>query len=114
MYVSNYEYIIYSYGDHSAVALASITMVRYLVAGGMVMAARPMYEAIGVNWTMTISGVHCLFLTPAPLLFWWKGADLRERSRYAQRPSTTQSTLGALEKEVYLTFGDLPVTYGSE
>ena len=86
IYVSSYEYIIDSYGDHSAVALASITMVRYFVAGGMVMAARPMYEGIGVNWTLTIMGSLAALLTPAPLLFWWKGAGLRERSRYAKSP----------------------------
>jgi hypothetical protein len=35
VYVSCYEYIIDSYGEHAAVALAlaSITMARYLVAG---------------------------------------------------------------------------------
>ncbi|KAL2187823.1 MFS general substrate transporter [Thermothelomyces heterothallicus CBS 203.75] len=34
IYVSSYEYIIDSYGEHSAVALSSITCVRYMVAGG--------------------------------------------------------------------------------
>jgi DHA1 family multidrug resistance protein-like MFS transporter len=43
MYVSIYEYIIDSYAEHAAVALTSITMVRYLISGGMVLAARPMY-----------------------------------------------------------------------
>ncbi|KAH7255176.1 major facilitator superfamily domain-containing protein, partial [Fusarium redolens] len=47
IYVSSYEYITDSYGEHSAIALGSITMSRYLIAGGMVMAARPMYEGIG-------------------------------------------------------------------
>lgn len=42
-YVSSYEYIIDSYAEHGAVALASMTTVRYVVAGGMVIAARPMY-----------------------------------------------------------------------
>ncbi|KEF53538.1 uncharacterized protein A1O9_10513 [Exophiala aquamarina CBS 119918] len=51
IYVSSYEYIIDSYVEHGAMALASITMVRYLIAGAMVMAARPMYEGIGVHWT---------------------------------------------------------------
>ncbi|KAF5694936.1 major facilitator family transporter [Fusarium denticulatum] len=42
IYVSSYEYITDSYGEHSAIALGSITMSRYLIAGGMAMAARPM------------------------------------------------------------------------
>lgn len=84
IYVSSYEYIIDSYGDHSATALASITMVRYLVAGGMVMASRPMYERIGVHWTLTIMGSIAVILAPAPFFFWRYGAKLREKSPYAK------------------------------
>lgn len=83
IYVGSYEYITDSYGEHSAIALASITMSRYLIAGGMVMAARPMYEGIGVHWTMTLLGCIAVLLAPAPLLFWKYGAKLRERSPYA-------------------------------
>lgn len=86
IYISSYEYIIDSYGEHAASALASITMVRYLVAGGMVMASRPMYEGIGVHWTMTILGCLSVLLVPMPLLFKSYGTRLRERSRYAKNP----------------------------
>ena len=84
IYVSTYEYIIDSYGDHSAIALASITMVRYMIAGGMVIAARPMYEGIGVHWTLTLLGCIAVILTPAPLLFWHYGGSLRKKSPYAK------------------------------
>ncbi|KAJ9501607.1 hypothetical protein H2202_002569 [Exophiala xenobiotica] len=83
VYVSCYEYIIDSYGEHAAVALASITMARYLVAGGMVMAARPMYEGIGVHWVCTLLGCIAVVLAPAPLVFYRLGARLREKSPYA-------------------------------
>ncbi|KAL6916908.1 hypothetical protein ACHAPO_006749 [Fusarium lateritium] len=83
IYISSYEYITDSYGEHSAIALASITMSRYLIAGGMVMAARPMYGNIGVHWTMTLLGCIAVLLTPAPFLFWKYGAKLRKRSPYA-------------------------------
>ncbi|RYP18238.1 hypothetical protein DL767_009879 [Monosporascus sp. MG133] len=49
IYVSSYEYIIDSYGEHAASGLASITMVRHLIAGAMAMAARPTYEGIDVH-----------------------------------------------------------------
>lgn len=86
IYISSYEYIIDSYGKHAASALASITLARYLVAGGMVMAARPMYEGIGVHWTMTILGGLSILLAPMPFVFRIYGARLRERSRYAESP----------------------------
>jgi len=84
IYVSIYEFIIDSYGEHAAVALASITMARYLTAGGMVIAVRPMYEGIGVQWSMTILGCFAIILTPAPLIFWKFGHKLREKSPYAR------------------------------
>ncbi|KAI5456783.1 major facilitator superfamily domain-containing protein [Mariannaea sp. PMI_226] len=83
IYVSSYEYITDSYRAHAAIALASITMARYLIAGGMVIAARPMYEGIGVHWTMTLLGCIAVVLTPAPLLFRLYGPKLREKSPYA-------------------------------
>lgn len=86
IYVSSYEYIIDSYGDHSALALSSITMLRYLIAGGMVMATRPIYNAIGVHWTMTLLGCTAVILAPAPLVFWKLGPKLRQKSPYAESP----------------------------
>lgn len=83
IYVSTYEYIIDSYGDHAAVALASITMARYLISGGMVIAARPMYEGLGVHWTMTLLSAISALLAPAPALFWVHGSRLRKNSPYA-------------------------------
>ncbi|KIW92087.1 uncharacterized protein Z519_07071 [Cladophialophora bantiana CBS 173.52] len=83
VYVSSYEYIVDSYTKHSAVALASITMARYLIAGTMVMAARPMYTGIGVHWTMTLLGCIGLLLAPAPLFFRRYGKKLRAKSAYA-------------------------------
>ncbi|EGU73808.1 hypothetical protein FOXB_15716 [Fusarium oxysporum f. sp. conglutinans Fo5176] len=58
IYVSSYEYITDSYGEHSAIALGSITMSRYLIAGGMVMAARPMYEVVGSESCEAAVAVH--------------------------------------------------------
>ena len=84
MYVSSYEYIIDSYGDHAAIGLASITMVRYLIAGGMTLAARPMYEGIGVKWTLFLLGCLAVVLTPGPGLLYIYGHRMRKKSRYAR------------------------------
>ncbi|OTA80956.1 hypothetical protein M434DRAFT_380659 [Hypoxylon sp. CO27-5] len=86
IYVSTYEYIIDSYGDHAAIGLASITILRYLVSGGMVMAVRPMYKGIGTHWTMTLLGCISVILLPAPLAFWRYGRKLRSKSPYAEGP----------------------------
>lgn len=83
MYVSSYEYIIDSYGDKASIALASVTMMRYLIAGGMVMAARPMYMNIGVHWTITLLGCVAVILVPAPYVLYKYGPRLRKRSSFA-------------------------------
>lgn len=91
IYVSSYEYIIDSYGEHAATALSSITMLRYIIAGGMVVATRPLYGGIGVHWTMTLLGCIAVILAPAPLIFWRTGANLRKKSPYAKSPDDEKS-----------------------
>jgi hypothetical protein len=84
IYVSSYEYIIDSYAEHAAVALASITMARYLVTGGVVIATRPMFEGIGVHWTMTLLACIAAIMAPAPLVFFKYGSKLRAKSPFAK------------------------------
>jgi DHA1 family multidrug resistance protein-like MFS transporter len=88
MYVSSYEYIIDSYGEKAALGLAGVTMMRYIVAGGMVIAARPMYEKIGVHWTMTLLGCVALVLVPAPYVLFKRGTELRRKSPHASNVSS--------------------------
>jgi DHA1 family multidrug resistance protein-like MFS transporter len=63
--------------------LASITMARYRIYGGMVLAARPMYEGLGVHWTMTLLAAISAVLAPAPALFWIYRSSSRKRSPFA-------------------------------
>jgi len=79
-----YQYIIDSYETESASALSSITIMRYMVAGGMVIADMPMYEVLGVRWTLTMLGCLGLALTPLPLLFWKFEAKVKSRSSFAK------------------------------
>lgn len=83
IFVASYQYIIDSYETDSASALSSITFLRYIVAGGMVIAAQPMYSGIGVHWTLTIMGVLGTLLVPVPILFWKFGESIRARSSFA-------------------------------
>lgn len=44
VFISTYQYIIDSYETFAASALASVTLIRYLAAGGMVVVGIPFYE----------------------------------------------------------------------
>ncbi|EOD49483.1 putative major facilitator superfamily protein [Neofusicoccum parvum UCRNP2] len=81
--VSSFQYIIDSYGPYAASAMGGITLARFALAAGMNVAARPMFEALGVHWTLTIVGSIAAVLIPAPWLFYKYGASVRARSKYA-------------------------------
>lgn len=83
VFISSLQYIIDSYEAHSASALASATLIRYMAAGGMVEAAIPFYRNLGVHWTLTILGALSALLVPIPYLFYHFGTQIRARSKYA-------------------------------
>ena len=83
VFISSYQYIIDSYEMYAASALASVTLIRYVDAGGMVEVAIPMYTNLGVHWTLTLLGAISALMVPVPYLFYAFGAKLRSKSRYA-------------------------------
>lgn len=83
VFISSYQYIIDSYERHSASALASATLIRFVAAGGMVEVAIPFYRNLGVHWTLTILGALSALLVPIPYLFYHFGTKIRARSKYA-------------------------------
>ncbi|MCJ1383470.1 hypothetical protein MMC17_006584 [Xylographa soralifera] len=83
IFISCYQYIIDSYEAYSASALASVTLIRYVVAGGMVEAAIPLYTKLGVHWTLSLLGFLSLLLVPVPYLFYFYGPKIRKMSKYA-------------------------------
>ena len=74
---------LFDIGQGSKAHLDAIVRPTSLVASGMVMAARPMYENIGVHWTMTLLGCVATILAPFPLFLKRNGQKLREKSQFA-------------------------------
>jgi multidrug resistance protein len=83
VFISSYQYIIDAYEVYAASALASVTLIRYVAAGGMVEVAIPFYKRLGVHWTLTILGCLSALLVPVPYLFYLYGVKIRKRSKYA-------------------------------
>ncbi|KAI4722899.1 MFS general substrate transporter [Aureobasidium sp. EXF-10727] len=82
IFVSSYSYIINIYGTWSSSALGSVTMARYFVAAGMVVAARPMYQGIGHHWALTFLGCLGIVCLPVPWLIYRFGKKLRDKSEF--------------------------------
>jgi len=51
-------YLVDAYGLYAASALAANTVVRSLVGAFLPFAAQPMYDALGIGWGTSVSGVH--------------------------------------------------------
>lgn len=83
VFISSYQYIIDSYESYSASALASVTLIRYLAAGGMTVVGIPFYENMGVHYTLTILGSLAAALAPVPYVFYRYGKAIRKHSKYA-------------------------------
>ncbi|KAK5116215.1 hypothetical protein LTR62_008541 [Meristemomyces frigidus] len=86
LFISSYQYIISSYEVHSSSALASVTLARYFVGGGMIVATRPMYQGIGVHWVLSLLGVLAAVLVPVPWVLVRYGDSVRRRSKFASSP----------------------------
>lgn len=83
VFISSYQYIIDSYEIYAASALASMTLLRYVVSGGMVVVGLPFYQNLGVHYTLTILACISAALVPLPYIFFKYGPSIRKHSRYA-------------------------------
>lgn len=85
IFISCYQYVIDSYEIYAASALASITLIRYVAAGGMTVVGIPFYQNMGVHYTLTILACLSIPLVPVPFVFYKYGHRIRARSRYAPK-----------------------------
>jgi hypothetical protein len=83
VFISTYQYLIETYEIYAASALTMISLVRYAVSGGTLVAMIPIYRSIGVHWTLTWLALVAVVFTPAPYLFYWYGPWIRSKSKFA-------------------------------
>lgn len=80
------NFLVDTYGLYAASAVSANTFLRSVLAAGLPMAARPMFNNLGVGPAMSIlGGVACLAL-PVPLIFMRYGLRLRKKSTFAPVP----------------------------
>lgn len=88
IYLSTVDYMVAAYGVYSASATGGNAFARDLLAGVSAMYAMPMYHNIGNKWhveyaTTVLACLSCLVVAPI-YIFYWKGPQVRERSKFAQ------------------------------
>jgi hypothetical protein len=88
IYMATIDYMVAAYGPYSASATGGNGFARDFLAGISAMYATPMYSNIGgkyhLQWASTILGCIAIFVTIPIYIFYWKGPQIREASKFAQ------------------------------
>ncbi|PWY92303.1 MFS multidrug transporter [Aspergillus heteromorphus CBS 117.55] len=88
IYMATIDYMVAAYGEYSASATGGNGFARDLLAGLSAMYATPMYSNIGgrfhLQWASTILGCLAILVTIPIYVFYWKGPEIRARSKFAQ------------------------------
>ncbi|EMD01090.1 hypothetical protein BAUCODRAFT_118800 [Baudoinia panamericana UAMH 10762] len=77
------NYLIDAYLMFSASAIAANTFLRSLCGAGFPLFATYMIEGMGVQWAGLLLGLVAFALVPLPVLFYLRGAKIREKSQFA-------------------------------
>ncbi|EME49321.1 hypothetical protein DOTSEDRAFT_84740 [Dothistroma septosporum NZE10] len=77
------NYLIDAYLMFAASAIAANTFLRSLAGAGFPLFATQMIKGMGIQWAGTLLGCVALICVPMPVLFYLKGAKLREKSHFA-------------------------------
>ena len=73
------NYYIDSFERYSASAIAAGAVFRSVIGGIVPLFAPQMFEALGYGWGISVFGFLSLAIAPAPLIFYYVGAKLREK-----------------------------------
>jgi len=93
LYNSANNYLVDSYQHQAASALAAKTFIRSFWGAAVVLFTEQMYERLNDQWATTLLAFLGLACCGIPFLFWFFGARIRARSKYAFSPETRDEKL---------------------
>ena len=82
--VADYITDAYAPSDYAGSAVSAVAAGENVVAAFLPLAAQSMYTNLGFQWASTLLGLLALLLSFAPVIFIWKGRQLRARSPFMQ------------------------------
>ncbi|CAD0086286.1 unnamed protein product [Aureobasidium mustum] len=77
------NFLVDTYLLYAASAVSANTFLRSIIAGGLPLAARPMFNNLGVGPAMSILGGVAALALPVPFIFMKYGLKLRKLSKFA-------------------------------
>ncbi|SCV99604.1 LAFE_0A06854g1_1 [Lachancea fermentati] len=81
------NYIVDSYQHYAASGLAAKTFVRSMWGGAVPLFTIQMYRRLNYEWATTLMAFISLACCVIPYMFYFWGAKIRERSKYAYSPT---------------------------
>ncbi|KAH7400207.1 putative polyamine transporter 4 [Cadophora sp. MPI-SDFR-AT-0126] len=83
IFISATTYLVDVYQSaNGASAVAANGILRYLFGAIFPLFTIQMYTALGIHWAGSVFAFVGLVMMPVPWVFFWKGKELRARSRY--------------------------------
>ncbi|KAF2218256.1 major facilitator superfamily domain-containing protein [Elsinoe ampelina] len=115
LFMALLNYLVDAYDVFAASATAAAACSRSLFGAVLPFAARPMYEALGVQWACTLLGGLSLALCVIPFVFLRYGGWLRERSKFCRELENDRviedlSDVHKVQPKVYLHVYTVPVS----
>ncbi|KAK2014554.1 major facilitator superfamily transporter [Colletotrichum eremochloae] len=98
LYNSANNYLVDSYQHQAASALAAKTCIRSFWGAGVVLFTEQMYDRLGDQWASTLLAFLGLACCAIPFLFWFYGARIRARSKYAYSADDEETSGSDIEK----------------
>lgn len=83
LYNSANNYLVDSYQHQAASALAAKTFLRSFWGAGVVLFTTQMYSRLGYQWASSLLGFIALGCCAIPYVFYFWGAEIRKRSKFA-------------------------------
>ncbi|CUS13492.1 unnamed protein product [Tuber aestivum] len=83
IFLQSLNYLIDAYLMFAASAIAANTFLRSAFAAGFPLFGRQMFHNLGVNWAGSLLGFIAIAMIPIPIGFFFFGARIRKRSKWA-------------------------------
>ncbi|KAG4432897.1 hypothetical protein IFR05_011615 [Cadophora sp. M221] len=83
LYNSANNYLVDSYQHQAASALAAKTLIRSFWGAATVLFTKQMYDRLGYQWASSLIAFISLACCAIPYIFYFYGAQIRKRSRFA-------------------------------
>ena len=84
IFQSALNYLVDTFTQYAASAVAANTFMRSCFAGGFPLAVGPLYHNIGVGPGSSITGGFAALLIPVPFVFYFFGKEIRRRSQWSR------------------------------